>query len=144
MAWASLCGGLALANAGLGAVHGFAAPIGGRFPAPHGAACAAVLPHAMEINVEALRERAPKSQSLERYAQIGRLLTGRPQADAGDAVEWVAELCRRLEIPGLRAWGVSEADIPALVEGAARASSMKANPVELNHEELSEIARRSL
>ena len=78
MAWASLLGGLALANAGLGAVHGFAAPLGGMFPAPHGAACAAVLPHAMAINVRALRQRAPESQALARYGEIGRLLTGRP------------------------------------------------------------------
>ena len=90
MAWASLLGGLALANAGLGAVHGFAAPIGGRFPAPHGAACAAVLPHAMEINVEAPRRRAPDSPALRRYAEIGRLATGKPQAEAEDAVRWAA------------------------------------------------------
>ena len=63
MAWASLLGGLSLANAGLGAVHGFAAPIGGMFPAPHGAVCAAVLPHAMAVNVGpcagARRKRKP-------------------------------------------------------------------------------------
>ena len=67
MAWASLLGGLALANAGLGAVHGFAAPIGGRFPAPHGAVCAAVLPHAMAINIEALRAARRESRALRRY-----------------------------------------------------------------------------
>ncbi|HKE27344.1 MAG TPA: iron-containing alcohol dehydrogenase, partial [Bryobacteraceae bacterium] len=144
MAWASLLGGLALANAGLGAVHGFAAPIGGRFPAPHGTVCAAVLPHAMEINVEALRRRAPGDKALERYAEIARLVTGRPQAGAEDGVRWVASLCRRLEIPGLRAYGVGEADIPELVEGASRASSMKANPVELTGQEMGEIVRRSL
>jgi len=144
MAWASLLGGLALANAGLGAVHGFAAPIGGRFPAPHGAACAAVLPHAMEINVEALLRRAPDSPALTRYAEIGRLLTGRPQAEAEDGVRWVATLCRRLEIPGLRAYGVSEDDAEALVEGAARASSMQANPIKLTEEELREILKRAM
>jgi alcohol dehydrogenase class IV len=144
MAWTSLLGGLALANAGLGAVHGFAAPVGGRFPAPHGAACAAVLPHAMEINVEALRRRAPESPALERYTEIGRIVTGRGDATAEDAVRWTAMLCRRLEIPGLRAYGVSEADIPALVEGAARASSMKANPIVLTEEELREIVVRAL
>jgi len=144
MAWASLLGGLALANAGLGAVHGFAAPIGGRFPAPHGAACAAVLPHAMEINVEALRRRAPDSAALTRYAEIGRLLTRRPQAEAEDGVRWVAALCRKLEIPGLLAYGVSEGDADALVEGAARASSMQANPIKLTEEELREILKRAM
>lgn len=144
MSWASLLGGLALANAGLGAVHGFAAPIGGRFPAPHGAVCAAVLPHAMEVNVAALRQRAPGSPALKRYAEIARLVSGRPQAEAEDGVRWTAMLCRKLEIPGLRAYGVTEDDIPALVEGAARASSMKANPIPLTEEELVEIVRRAM
>ena len=144
MAFASLLGGLSLANAGLGAVHGFAAPLGGMFPAPHGAACAAVLPHAMRINVQALRQRAPESRSLARYGEIGRLLTGSPQATAGDGVEWVRELCRKLEVPPLRAWGVSEADIPVLVEKAAKASSMKANPLPLTPEELREIISQAV
>ena len=144
MAWASLLGGLALANAGLGAVHGFAAPIGGMFPAPHGAACAALLPHAIAVNVQALRTRAPASQALGRYAEVARLLTGRPQATAEDAVRWTAEICKRLEIPPLRAYGVTEADIPVLVEKAAQASSMKGNPIVLTAEELREIVVRAV
>jgi alcohol dehydrogenase class IV len=144
MSWASLLGGLALANAGLGAVHGFAAPIGGCFPAPHGAVCAAVLPHAMEINVEALRRRAPRNPALARYAEIARLATGRPQAEAEDAVRWAAMLCRKLEIPGLRSYGIADDDFPALIEGAARASSMKANPIVLTEEELREILRSAM
>src|SRR2546430_3381216 len=99
MAVAGLFGGLALANAGLGAVHGFAAPVGGMFPAPHGAVCAALLPHAVEINVEALRARAPHSEALRRYETVGRLLTGQPHASAEDAVWWLTEICERLEIP---------------------------------------------
>jgi alcohol dehydrogenase class IV len=144
MAWVSLLGGLSLANAGLGAVHGFAAPLGGMFPAPHGAACAAVLPHAMQVNVRALRERAPQSQALARYGEIGRLLTGRPQATAEDGVAWTLEICRKLEIPPLRAWGVGEADIPMLVEKAAKASSMKGNPLPLTPAELTEIIRQAV
>src|SRR5438105_2086462 len=76
MALASLFGGLALTNAGLGAVHGFAAPIGGMFSAPHGAVCAALLPHVMDLNVRALRERAPGGESLRRHDEVARLLTG--------------------------------------------------------------------
>ena len=139
MAWASLLGGLALANAGLGAVHGFAAPVGGMFPAPHGAVCAAVLPHAMRVNVQALRRRAPGSHALLRYEEVARLLTGRPQAVAEDGASWTADICRRLEIPLLRTYGVSLDDIPVLVEKAARASSMKGNPIALTPEELCEI-----
>jgi alcohol dehydrogenase class IV len=144
MSWASLLGGLALANAGLGAVHGFAAPIGGMFPAPHGAACAAVLPHAIAVNVEALRARQPDGVALRRYDEVARLLTDDPHADAAAGVRHVAELCRKLEIPPLRAYGISERDVPLLVEKAANASSMKANPIVLTGEELREIATRSI
>jgi alcohol dehydrogenase class IV len=144
MAWASLLGGLALANAGLGAVHGFAAPIGGMFRAPHGAVCAAVLPHAMEINVRALRERAPGSAALRRYDEVARLLTGNPQATAEDGVRWTAEICRRLEIPPLRTYGVGQEDLAALVEKAAKASSMKTNPIILMPAELGEIMARAV
>jgi alcohol dehydrogenase class IV len=144
MAWASLLGGLALANAGLGAVHGFAAPVGGMFPAPHGAACAALLPHAIAVNIQALRARAPASQALGRYAEVARLLTGRSHATAEDAVSWTSEICKRLEIPPLRAYGVAESDIPGLVEKAAQASSMKGNPIVLTPQELRQIIERAI
>jgi alcohol dehydrogenase class IV len=143
MAWGSLCGGMALANAGLGAVHGFAAPIGGMFPAPHGAVCAAVLPHAVEINVEALRARAPQSETLQRYDTIARLLTGQPHATAEDAVWWLTEICAKLQIPPLRDYGVEERHIPELVAKAAKASSMKANPIQLTADELTEMVTRA-
>lgn len=144
MAWAALLGGLALANAGLGTVHGFAAPIGGMFPAPHGAACAAVLPHAIAVNVEALRARAPGSQPLQRYDEVAQILTGRSHATAEDAVRWLTALCRKFEIPPLRTYGVREADIPNLAEKAARTSSMKGNPIPLTPDELQRIASLSL
>ncbi len=142
MAWASLLGGMALANAGLGAVHGFAAPIGGMWNAPHGAVCAAVLPYAMEVNVRALGQRQPGG--LARYGEVARLLTGRPHATAADGVAWVAALCRRLEIPPLGAYGVTAGDVRVLVEKAAQASSMKGNAIVLSEEELREIISRAL
>jgi len=144
MAWASLLGGLALANAGLGAVHGFAAPIGGMFPAPHGAVCAVILPHAMAVNLRALRSRAPQSPALGRYDEIARLLTGRPHATAADAVAFAADLCRRFEIPPLAAYGIGASDISTLAEKAARSSSMQANPIVLSPEELREILTLAL
>jgi alcohol dehydrogenase class IV len=144
MSWASLLGGMALANAGLGAIHAFAAPVGGMWKAPHGAICAAVLPHAIEVNVEALRRRAPANRALRRYDEIARLLTRQPHAIADDAVLWIATLCDRLEIPPLRTYGVTEADIPHLAEMAAQTSSMKGNPIHLTVEEIREIALRAL
>lgn len=144
MSFASLLGGLALANAGLGAVHAFAAPIGGMWRAPHGAICAALLPHVIEVNVEALRRRAPASAALRRYDEIGRLLTRQPHAIADDAALWITDLCDRLEIPPLRTYGVTATDLPDLAAQAARASSMKGNPIQLTGEELLEIALRAL
>jgi alcohol dehydrogenase class IV len=140
MALASLFGGLALANAGLGVVHGFAAPLGGSWKAPHGALCAALLPHGMAVNVAALRARAPQHPALERYTAIARLLTGRNDARAEDGIAWVRELCAELNIPPLRAWEITEADLPGVVEKAARASSMQANPLQLTTEELLAVA----
>ncbi len=144
MSMASLLGGLSLANAGLGAVHGFAAPLGGMFDAPHGGLCAAVLPHAMEVNIRALRERAASSESLRRYKIVAELLTGDADASPEDGVQCVRDLCEELQIPKLRSFGVQESDVPALVEKAARASSMKANPIVLTEMELREIAIRAL
>jgi alcohol dehydrogenase class IV len=144
MALASLFGGLSLANAGLGAVHGFAAPIGGMFPAPHGAVCAALLPHVMDVNLRAIRERLKDSEALRRYDSIAAILTGSEKATSVDGIRWISELCKALQIPGLRAYGVNEADIAVLVEKAAKASSMKANPIVLTHDELTEALRAAL
>ena len=136
MAVASLCGGLALANAKLGAVHGFAAPLGGMFPVPHGVACARLLAPVAAANVRALRERAPASPALGRYAEAARLLTGRAGATAEDGAVWLAELVASLDVPRLAAYGVTAAEVPAVVEKARRASSMQGNPVVLTDAEL--------
>jgi alcohol dehydrogenase class IV len=136
MSLASLFGGLALANAGLGVVHGLASPLGGRSNAPHGALCAALLPHGMAANVAALRARAPLHPALARYAAIARLLTGRDDATDDDGIDWVKALCHDLKIPPLRAWGITEGDLPGIAEKAARASSMQANPLPLSGDEI--------
>jgi alcohol dehydrogenase class IV len=136
MALASLFGGLALANAGLGVVHGFAAPLGGQWKAPHGALCAALLPHGMAANIDALRTRASQHPAMKRYADIARLVTGRSEATAEDGIEWVRQLCAELKIPPLRTWGVGDADLSGTAEKAAKASSTQANPIPLSHQEL--------
>ncbi len=144
MALASLFSGLALANAGLGAVHGFAAPIGGMFAAPHGAICAALLPAVMEVNLCALRRLGPNEAPVMHYDQIARLLTGHPQARAGDALVWIKETCAALKVRPLRALGVGKAAFQELSEKAGRASSMKGNPVTLTAEERIEILEKAL
>jgi len=144
MSLASLLGGLALANAGLGVVHGFAAPIGGMFDAPHGAVCAALLPHGMAINIRAVRARAPEGETLRRYETVARLLTGKPDALAEDGVEWVRQLCRDFQIPPLRSYGIEDKDVPTLVEKASQASSTKGNPISLTMDELQEVLTLAL
>ncbi len=144
MALASLFGGIALANAGLGAVHGLAGPIGGMFPAPHGAVCAALLPRVMQANLRALRVRQPDSPALARYQAVARLLTGRPQAGADDGVAWVRSLVSDLSISGLGRYGIQKENIAELVAKAAQASSMKANPILLTPSELSTLLEEAL
>jgi len=104
------------------------------FDAPHGAVCAALLPYVMEVNVR---------RSIGRYESVARILTGNAQATAEDGVLWIAELCRKLQIPPLRKYGIKPEHIPELVEKAAQASSMKGNPVVLSHAELTEILERA-
>lgn len=144
LALASLFGGLCLANSGLGAVHGFAAPVGGMFDAPHGAVCAALLPAVLDVNLRALRARAPEHPSLPRFRELAVLLTGRAEAREEEALSWVEALRMDLRIPGLATYGLTPARLPELVAKARAASSMKANPLTLSDAELAEIATRSL
>lgn len=130
MALCALYSGMALANAGLGAVHGFAAPLGGMFHAPHGAVCAALLAPVWEMN-------ARKVVNREKFARVDELL-------GGDAVAWLRGLTERLRIPKLSTWGVREADLDEIARKAAAASSMKANPALLSHEELITLLREAL
>ena len=142
MALASLFGGLALANAKLGAVHGFAGVIGGMFPAPHGAICAILLAPVMLTNLRALHQREPNSEALQKYTEIGVMLAGRASADAG--VAQVFQLTAALQIPKLSEYGITADDLPAIVEKSFHSSSMKGNPLSLTSEELEETLRAVL
>ncbi|HOU13811.1 MAG TPA: iron-containing alcohol dehydrogenase [Anaerolineae bacterium] len=144
MALVSLCGGLALANAKLGAVHGLAGVLGGMFDAPHGALCGRLLPYVMEATVRALQAREPDNPALERYDDVAVILTGEWEAEAEDGVAWVQELCAALKVPGLATYGVRAADFPTIIEKAAASSSMKGNPITLTTAELRGILSRAL
>ena len=142
MALVSLFGGLALANAKLGAVHGFAGVIGGMFPAPHGAVCAILLAPVMLTNLRALHQRAPQSEALQKYTEIGVMLAGKPSADAG--VAQVFQLTAALQIPKLSSYGITADDLPTIVEKSINSSSMKGNPLPLTPQELEETLRAAL
>jgi alcohol dehydrogenase class IV len=144
LALASLFGGMCLANSGLGAVHGLAAAAGARLSAPHGAVCAAVLAATVAVNLRALRDRAPDHPALPRLFEIATLLTGEPDASPEDAIAWLQRLTTALAIPGLATYGLDNPEIGALVTAAQRASSMRANPIELSDAEVTEIVTTSL
>lgn len=144
MALASLLSGLALANAGLGAAHGLAAPVGGRFGARHGVACAGLLPGVMRVNLAAIRARAPGSEAERRFGEVARVLTGQETARAEDGVEWVRRLRDDLGIPGLATLGVTRGDLGSLAEAALATSSMRGNPVTLTPDEVVSAAESAL
>lgn len=144
MSLASLFSGLALANAKLGAVHGLAATIGGKFPAPHGMVCACLLPHIMETNIRALQERSKDSPALERYQEFAKIALGKSRVTTAKGLEWVVDLCQSLDVQPLSAFGVTEQDIPAITEQAMKASSMKGNPIVLTEEELQKTLVKAL
>jgi alcohol dehydrogenase class IV len=144
MAMCSLLGGIALANAKLGAVHGLAGVIGGTADVPHGMACAALLAPVMEANVRALRSGPPGATALERYAEAARLLTGRPAASIDDGLAWIRETVSLLAVPGLAAFGVGPQHADDIAAKAARSSSMQGNPVALTHGDLCAIVLQAI
>ncbi len=144
MCLAALCSGMALANARLGAVHGLAGPLGGMYPAPHGAVCARLLPFVMETNVRALRARDPENRSLARYDEIARILTGSPADGADEGLAWVNDLCGALKVPPLSVYGVTRDAFADVVSKSRKSSSMKGNPVVLTDDELTGILDRAM
>jgi alcohol dehydrogenase class IV len=121
-----------------------AGPIGGRFTAAHGAVCAALLPHVMAANLRALRDRQPTSETLRRYEQVARLLTGNASAVAETGVQWVRKLVQDLQIPPLGHYGIQREHVAELVEKAAQASSMRANPIALTGAEVADILQQAI
>jgi alcohol dehydrogenase class IV len=134
MALASFWGGIVLANAGLGAVHGLVAPLGGRCAVPHGMGCACLLSATMNMNIEALQQRAPQSPALTRYGKITEVLAEVPDLD---------RLRRDLGVPSLESFGMSPKEIPAVIAGS-RAGSMNYNPIVLTDAELERILLNTL
>jgi alcohol dehydrogenase class IV len=143
MSFVSLLGGLSLANAKLGAVHGFAGPIGGMFDAPHGLICATLLPSVMQVNTAAISENREFEKIKSRYQDISKWVTGNEKASISDGVKWLASLCKQLDIPRLSTFGIIEKDFPRIIEKAKRSSSMKGNPITLKEKDLFRILELS-
>lgn len=143
MSLASLFSGFALANAKLGAVHGFAGVIGGMYPTQHGEICASLLTAVLRVNIRALKEKNINSNYLSRYELIAQTLTGNGDHDAEDVVEFIAQLKSDFQIPPLSQFGVIEEDYPEIIVKAASSSSMKGNPVNLTPDEMYTILELS-
>ncbi len=139
MSLCSLMGGLALANAKLGAVHGFAGVLGGMTGAAHGAICAALLAPVCATNLA-----AGDAAVRRRFTDIAGWLTGRDDATAQDGIAWIERTVALLGIPGLGALGLAEGDIRQAAETSARASSMAGNPVTLTPDALVAVLRAAL
>jgi alcohol dehydrogenase class IV len=144
MATCSLLGGLALANAKLGAVHGLAGVIGGTAAVPHGVACAALLAPVIEANVRALRSVDRSDPVLDRYMTAAQLLTGRPAASIEFGVAWIRETIALFGMPGLAAFGIGPQDADDIAAKAAVSSSMQGNPIALSRGELHAIVLGAL
>ena len=146
MAWGALASGIALANAGLGAVHGIMSALVARHGIHHGTGCGMLLAETTRVNVAALRARDPGGPALGRYAAAGRLLARDPGLDRDDAVDalvaWLAILIAGLGLPRLGDLGVGSADLPVLV-AESRGSSMRTNPVDLEDSEILAILSNS-
>jgi len=144
MAMCALLGGMALANAKLGAVHGLAGVIGGTADVPHGIACAALLAPVIDANVHALRSGPVGHPALDRYTQAARLLTGEPAASVQDGLAWIRQTLTLLAVPGLATFGIRPQHIDEIAAKALTSSSMQGNPVALSHGDLKAILLRAL
>ncbi len=141
---AALFSGIALANAGLGAVHGLAGPLGGTIHAPHGVICARLLPFVCRANIHALGEQSGAGAVLTRYDQAAGMLMGDPDARCDALIDWFGELCDTLSIPRLSEYGLNESTLSEIIQAAQNASSMKTNPAVLSNDVLMNILRQSL
>jgi alcohol dehydrogenase class IV len=144
MAMCSLLGGIALANAKLGAVHGLAGVVGGTADVPHGLACAALLAPVIEANVRAARSSPSGAAVLERYAEAARLLTGQLAASVQDGLAWIRETLTLLNVPGLATFGLRPQEVADIAAKALVSSSMKGNPVPLSHADLKTVLLQAL
>ena len=137
----SLFGGIALANAKLGAVHGFAGPMGGMIDAPHGVVCGILLPYVIKANIKALEERKPSSEVFKKYEKVAKIVTKDEKAKPKDLIRWTDELYEKLNMPHLSEVDLKEEQIEELISKAKVSNSMKGNPIVLTDEELRGIIK---
>ena len=141
MATGSLMAGLAFGNAGVGAVHALAYPLGGRFHLSHGMSHAVMLPHVMRWNIGACQQR---------FVDVAGFLhlpvANKPTLEvANQVVDAIEALCRKVEIPAtLRDFDISEDAIPLLAEEASKVTRLlRNNPRELSKQDIAQIYKEA-
>ncbi|MGK7929261.1 MAG: iron-containing alcohol dehydrogenase [Spirulina sp.] len=144
MASASLMSGIALANAGLGIVHGLASPIGGFFPIPHGVVCGSLMAAAVRVNWQAIKQRDPDNPAIVKMAKLGELLSGKTGQRISyycDAlVDILSEWTERLELPRLGEYGITKEDLEKILDKTRNRN----NPIELSREEIHRLVESRL
>ncbi|MDB3910784.1 iron-containing alcohol dehydrogenase [Paracoccaceae bacterium] len=134
LAWVSLCGGLALANAGLGAVHGLAGPIGGVAPAPHGAVCGVLLPPVLAANAQ-----AATGVAAARISEVQTWISDAFGVEAKQAMTALQNWSQHHGLPRLSQMGVREDELQSIAQASLGSSSMRGNPVALTEGALTDI-----
>jgi alcohol dehydrogenase class IV len=142
MAYAALLSGIALTHVGLGSVHGFAGPLGGRLGAPHGEMCATLLPSAIQTNIHALHERQPNHPALAKYKEATALILHQPNATHHHLCDWIQTMLTHMRIPTLQQAGLTPDQFIPTLQQAQQATSMKCNPIELTQDELHHLLEK--
>ena len=131
--------GIALTNVGLGSVHGFAGPLGGRLKKSHGEICATLLPIAIETNIRAIQKRETSQNIINKYNEVASLVLNNPKARSDDLCIWIRNILSQMCVPTLHELGFRESDMITTIKQAQKSSSMKSNPVELTETELKNL-----
>jgi alcohol dehydrogenase class IV len=144
MSYAAMISGICLANAGLGAVHGFASSVGGLFNVPHGVVCGTLMASANAVTVKRLKDQNSSNPILLKYAELGKMFIGEEQKSQfyyiDRFIEILAEWTETMNISRLGKYGIKSADVAKIV----KATDVKNNPVKLSKEDLAEILESRL
>lgn len=141
MSWVSLFAGIALANAGVGAVHALAYPLGGTFHIEHGVANALLMPFVFNVIGKACTEDMVRVAS---FLKLGNY-TETPHDALNAVVNYLYRLLDDLNLPtSLKELGVEESALPKLAEQAVQVKRLLSNtPYQLHAEQILTIYKNA-
>ncbi|MEM6578088.1 MAG: iron-containing alcohol dehydrogenase [Pseudomonadota bacterium] len=141
LAWTSLTSGIALANGGLGAAHGIASIIGGRYAAPHGALCGRLLVPVLRQNIKSAASDSAAQKLRQCAAHLSEAFPPAPDTELFSGFEAWQE---RQGLARLKDYGVRADDLPSIAQDSASASSSRKNAVSLKPDEFLDILKDAL